>query len=160
MLTVAQEVLDNKVYPKQPGLLSTFRYFLRGTAVVLMGKCMCVYVRVCVRVHVSPIGFYVCTQPVCVCFCAYYRDFFSWGFRANRAGLFVVIHEIALGLHAIGSSNSLTFFPTFLFLLVMDWGGGLVRWAQIQHHTVFTSGLPRSHPTAPSRPLFSFLSQT
>lgn len=131
--------------------LSTFRYFLRGTAVVLMGKCMGVHVRVWVHsVHVSPLVSTYEYAHSChrarVCFWAL---FFSWGFRANRAGLFVVIHEIALGLHAIGSSNSLTFFPTSLFRLVMDWGGGLVRWAQIQHHTVLPRGflaVTQQHP--------------
>lgn len=114
--------------------LSTFRYFLRGAAVALMGN---------VRVWVCAL---MCSP--CVCVCAYYKDSFSWAFRANRAGLFVVIHEIALGSHAIGSSNSLTLFSH----LSLSFSGGLGwRSGQMGSNTAshsFTSGASSLSPNS------------
>lgn len=82
--------------------LSTFRYFFRKNSScpnVKESVCACPHCSLCVSMD----------MPVCVC--VHIGIFFPLDFGANRAGLFVVIHEIALGLYAIDSSNTLTFFP-------------------------------------------------
>lgn len=118
--------------------LSAFRYFPRE-------MCVSTCVSVCKYTHSRHhiIGIF----------------FFSWGLRTN--GLFVVIREIALGLHAIGSSNSSPFLPPHPSLSFS--GGSVKRSAQTGRNSAShssTSGLPPCHPAAPSRPLFSVLSQT
>jgi len=90
VLTVAQEVLDNKVYPKQPER-SPCRYS--------EDQQLCSWKRVCVRS--CPRGSIRTSMHtvaiMCVCV-----HLFSWAFRTKRAGLFVVLHEPALGL-SLGS---------------------------------------------------------
>lgn len=160
MLTVAQEVLDNQIYPKYSGLDSGS--FERNSSFPNENVYVCACASLSRSVSFSPTGLYVqyshSCHHACVHFWPYFKDLFHGPLESICE--FAAIHEIALGLHAIGSSNRITFFPHLLF----SFSGGLgQRSAQMGSNTAshnFTSRLPRCHPLASSRPLFSFLSQT
>lgn len=120
MLTVVQEVLVNKVYPKQLRLKVQ-----SGT----LEKSSCPTGKVYLFMHVN----------ACMLLCPNYMSFFSQGFRDNSS--FVLIHKIALSLHATGFSNCL--FPTFLFILAMN------RGTEMHHHIVLPQGflaVTQQHP--------------
>lgn len=82
---------------------------------------------------------FVYARYACMLLCPNYMSFFSQGFRDNSS--FVLIHKIALSLHATGFSNCL--FPTFLFILAMS------RGTEMHHHIVLPQGflaVTQQHP--------------